>query len=175
MDNYLAIDYGTRRIGLAYTQNNIIFTLPQILNDKNLVSKIKIGIEYATTKPMVLNKPKLNSFNPLSNVSLNFSQNRHYGQRLIGETKRIYEKLDDVVMTRGDTKIAGTITSGLPSLKAASFSFRGNYDLLNRPVFTGIDFHVTPGTKLGELKSDSPEIMQNMRNYVRSYFEGNFI
>ncbi|KKR67573.1 MAG: hypothetical protein UU09_C0026G0008 [Microgenomates group bacterium GW2011_GWA2_40_6] len=41
MDNYLAIDYGTRRIGLAYTQNNIIFTLPQILNDKNLVSKIK--------------------------------------------------------------------------------------------------------------------------------------
>ena|SRR3989338_228448 len=109
------------------------------------------------------------------NVSLNFSQNRHYGQRLIGETKRIYEKLDDVVMTRGDTKIAGTITSGLPSLKAASFSFRGNYDLLNRPVFTGIDFHVTPGTKLGELKSDSPEIMQNMRKYVRSYLESNYV
>jgi len=109
------------------------------------------------------------------NVSLNFLQNRHYGQRLIGETKRRYEKLDDVIVTRGDTKITGTITSGLPSLKAVSFSFKANYDLLDRPVFTGIDFHVTPGTQLGELKSDSPEIMQNMRNYVRSYFEGNFI
>jgi len=41
MTNYLAIDYGTKRIGLAYTQNEIIFTLPQLRNDKNLFSKIK--------------------------------------------------------------------------------------------------------------------------------------
>jgi putative transcription antitermination factor YqgF len=41
MKNSLAIDFGLKRIGLAYTQNNIIFTLPQIPNDKNLFSKIK--------------------------------------------------------------------------------------------------------------------------------------
>jgi putative transcription antitermination factor YqgF len=41
MNNSLAIDFVLKRIGLAYTQNNIIFTLPQIPNDKNLFSKIK--------------------------------------------------------------------------------------------------------------------------------------
>ncbi|MEK7527475.1 MAG: Holliday junction resolvase RuvX [Patescibacteria group bacterium] len=41
MKSFLAIDYGTKRIGLAYTQNNIIFTLPQLQNNKNLFSKIK--------------------------------------------------------------------------------------------------------------------------------------
>lgn len=31
--NYLAIDYGTKRIGLAYSLNGIIFTLPMVSND----------------------------------------------------------------------------------------------------------------------------------------------
>lgn len=39
--NALAIDFGLKRVGLAYTQNSIIFTLPQLINDKNLFSKIK--------------------------------------------------------------------------------------------------------------------------------------
>ena len=39
--NYLAIDYGTKRIGLAYTVNNIIFTLPQVNNDDKLFNNIK--------------------------------------------------------------------------------------------------------------------------------------
>lgn len=38
--NYLAIDYGTKRIGLAYTVNNIIFTLPQILNDDKVINNL---------------------------------------------------------------------------------------------------------------------------------------
>lgn len=33
--NYLAIDFGTKRIGLAYSINNIIFTLPMVKNDSN--------------------------------------------------------------------------------------------------------------------------------------------
>ena len=33
--NYLAIDYGTKRIGLAYSINDIIFTLPMVKNDNN--------------------------------------------------------------------------------------------------------------------------------------------
>ncbi len=105
-------------------------------------------------------------------VSLNFSQNRQYGSRSLGERK-VYERLDDVVMRRGDTRIQGAISSTLPSYGAASFEFRSDYDRLDRTVFTGIDFHVTPGTQLGELKSDSPEIMQSMGKYVRSYFEIN--
>jgi RNase H-fold protein (predicted Holliday junction resolvase) len=39
--NYLSIDYGSKRVGLAYTVNNIIFTLPQINNDNNTLSKIQ--------------------------------------------------------------------------------------------------------------------------------------
>jgi RNase H-fold protein (predicted Holliday junction resolvase) len=39
--NSLAIDYGLKRIGLAYSQNDIIFTLPQIQNDQHLVNNLK--------------------------------------------------------------------------------------------------------------------------------------
>jgi len=39
--NALAIDFGLKRIGLAYTQNNIIFTLPRLPNDKNIFITIK--------------------------------------------------------------------------------------------------------------------------------------
>lgn len=39
--NSLAIDFGLKRIGLAYTQNNIIFTLPQIKNDSTTLSQIQ--------------------------------------------------------------------------------------------------------------------------------------
>ena len=52
--NYLSIDYGTKRIGLAYTLNNIIFTLPQIDNDNQLITKInKIIVEYKINKIFV--------------------------------------------------------------------------------------------------------------------------
>jgi len=33
--NLLSIDFGTKRIGLAYSINNIIFTLPMVKNDEN--------------------------------------------------------------------------------------------------------------------------------------------
>lgn len=54
--NLLAIDYGTKKIGLAVSINGIIFTLPSIKNDKSLlpnlqqiirqhqVSKVYIGL-----------------------------------------------------------------------------------------------------------------------------------
>ena len=52
--NYLAIDYGTKRIGLAYTVNNIIFTLPQINNDDRVFSNIqKIILDYKINKIFV--------------------------------------------------------------------------------------------------------------------------
>ena len=35
--NYLAIDYGTKRIGLAYSLNGIIFTLPMVNNDNTFI------------------------------------------------------------------------------------------------------------------------------------------
>jgi len=38
--NYLSIDYGSKRIGLAYTVNDIIFTLPQILNDDKCINNL---------------------------------------------------------------------------------------------------------------------------------------
>ena len=38
--NILAIDYGTRRIGLAYTINNIIFTLNPVNNDDFFYQKL---------------------------------------------------------------------------------------------------------------------------------------
>ncbi|MFA6007597.1 MAG: Holliday junction resolvase RuvX [Candidatus Shapirobacteria bacterium] len=38
--NYLAIDFGTKRIGLAYTINDIIFTLPMAKNDDNFFKNL---------------------------------------------------------------------------------------------------------------------------------------
>lgn len=110
-------------------------------------------------------------------ISVDFSQNRHYGSRLLNEIKE-YERLSDVSVRRGETRISGAVTSGLPSLEAASFEFRKAYDKFSRPVFIGIDFCVTPGCRLGELRGDSPEIMKNIGTYVLGYFEsdrlGNF-
>lgn len=52
--NCLAIDYGTKRIGLAYTLNNIIFTLPQIINDKDTFKNLeKIILEFKINKIFV--------------------------------------------------------------------------------------------------------------------------
>jgi putative Holliday junction resolvase len=39
--NSLAIDFGTKRIGLAYSLNNIIFTLPMVKNDDKVFDEIK--------------------------------------------------------------------------------------------------------------------------------------
>ena len=39
--NYLAIDYGSKRIGLTYSQQGIIFTLNQIKNDNQLFENLK--------------------------------------------------------------------------------------------------------------------------------------
>jgi len=52
--NYLAIDYGTKRIGLAYTVNNIIFTLPQISNDNKTITNLqKIIINHKINKVFI--------------------------------------------------------------------------------------------------------------------------
>jgi putative transcription antitermination factor YqgF len=39
--NALAIDYGTKRVGFAYSINGIISTLPMAANDENLIPKIR--------------------------------------------------------------------------------------------------------------------------------------
>jgi len=49
--NYLAIDYGTKNIGLAYTINNIIFTLPSLINNDQFISHLqKIISQYSIEK-----------------------------------------------------------------------------------------------------------------------------
>lgn len=39
--NYLAIDFGTKRIGLAYSLNGIIFTLPMVKNDDKFIETLQ--------------------------------------------------------------------------------------------------------------------------------------
>ncbi|HBP51481.1 MAG: hypothetical protein US68_C0008G0004 [Candidatus Shapirobacteria bacterium GW2011_GWE1_38_10] len=39
--NFLSIDYGTKRIGLAYSQNGIIFTLPMVKNDADFTKNLQ--------------------------------------------------------------------------------------------------------------------------------------
>lgn len=39
--NLLAIDYGTKTIGLAYSVNDIIFTLKPVKNDSSLISNLQ--------------------------------------------------------------------------------------------------------------------------------------
>ena len=38
--NYLGIDFGTKRIGLAYSQQGIIFTIPPLQNDQHLFDNL---------------------------------------------------------------------------------------------------------------------------------------
>ncbi len=52
--NYLSIDFGTKRIGLAYSLRNIIFTLPMVKNDNKIFEKInQIIIENKINKVYV--------------------------------------------------------------------------------------------------------------------------
>jgi len=52
--NYLAIDYGTKTIGLAYSLDSLIFTLPSIKNDSQTLSRIQaIVTEYRIQKVYV--------------------------------------------------------------------------------------------------------------------------
>lgn len=39
--NFLAIDFGTKRIGLAYSLNGIIFTLPMVKNDEYILKNLQ--------------------------------------------------------------------------------------------------------------------------------------
>lgn len=39
--NLLAIDYGTKKIGLAVSINGIIFTLPSVKNDQSFIPKLQ--------------------------------------------------------------------------------------------------------------------------------------
>ena len=39
--NLLSIDFGTKRIGLAYSINDIIFTLPMVKNDSNFIANLQ--------------------------------------------------------------------------------------------------------------------------------------
>ena len=49
--NCLAIDYGTKRLGLAYSVNGIISTLPAVNNDSNLFSHLKaVIVEYSISQ-----------------------------------------------------------------------------------------------------------------------------
>lgn len=49
--NYLAIDFGTKRIGMAYSINNIIFTLPMVENNNKFLEKLnQIVSEYKIEK-----------------------------------------------------------------------------------------------------------------------------
>lgn len=56
-------------------------------------------------------------------------------------------------------------------MKAISFNLISGYDSLDRPVFTGLDFNITPGYEPGELNSDNIEVMESMKRYVGLYFE----
>ena len=49
--NLLAIDYGTKRLGLAYSVSGIIFTLPGLKNDQDLFARLKdIIAQYSISK-----------------------------------------------------------------------------------------------------------------------------
>lgn len=49
--NNLAIDFGTKRIGLAYSINDLIFTLPTVKNDEHIFDNLqKIIKDYQIEK-----------------------------------------------------------------------------------------------------------------------------
>lgn len=74
--NSLAIDFGTKRIGLAYSVSNIIFTLPMVKNDDKIFIKLK---------QIILE-------NNISQVYVGLSEGK------ISEmTKKFIEKLSDMI------------------------------------------------------------------------------
>lgn len=69
--NYLSIDYGTKRVGFAYTVNDIIFTLPQVNNDDKLFDTIS-----ALIKTHKIGKVFIGiSQGKFANVTQNFANN----------------------------------------------------------------------------------------------------
>ncbi len=74
--NFLAIDFGTKRIGLAYSINNIIFTLPMVKNDNEIFIKLK---------QIILE-------NNISQVYVGLSEGK-----ISKMTKKFIEKLSDMI------------------------------------------------------------------------------
>lgn len=98
-------------------------------------------------------------------VSLHLEKNLYY------ETlpRPISSTISPAVNERfGDSNITGMIRK---STKSASFSLIPAYDGLSRPVFTGIQFNVTPGYEPGELEvCDSVELMNFTKRYAIEFF-----
>ncbi len=98
-------------------------------------------------------------------ISLSLRKNIRYGTILEGKR---YESIHDVIIKPGDIEAEGVIRG--KCMKSASFRLNTEYDSLDRPVFTGLDFEITPGYEPGELDSDDIGLMQNMRKYTALYF-----
>jgi hypothetical protein len=94
-------------------------------------------------------------------ASISSDRNKHYNIDREGR----FETGD------GDIKIRGEINVYSSPRSSSSFSVRSDYDGLDRNVFTGISFEVTPGYKPGELHSDDVGIMQETRRCVERFFE----
>ena len=56
--NFLAIDYGTKRIGLAYSQDGLISTLPPIANDQLVLKKISDLIKLYSISKIYIGLPE---------------------------------------------------------------------------------------------------------------------
>lgn len=60
--NCLSIDYGSKRIGLAYSQDGFIFTLPAINNDSSVFIKLQSVVsQYSINQIFVGQKHKKQS------------------------------------------------------------------------------------------------------------------
>lgn len=157
----------------------IFMTLEQELTDINIKDLTNIDFPRPITESEVDDLIRYIIFeadnnNPKLQISINFSANRHYGRELVIKQ---YESLEDVAMRKGDIKLSGfatrIINSTKPQINSAGFSFRSGYDALDRPVFEGIDFQITPGYEPGDLSSDDLRIMKDVKEATVKYFSAN--
>lgn len=79
------------------------------------------------------------------------------------------ENLDELIERIIHEELSGYMARRNP-WGSASFSLRSDHDD-EKIFYTGLSFSVTPGTRLGELKSDSVEIMQDTRGLIKEYFD----
>ena len=67
-------------------------------------------------------------------------------------------------------KISGSVRTAV-GMKMASFQVRTEYNDELGPLYSGIEFNITPGYKIGELSSDDLELMRELGQSAFTFFE----
>lgn len=101
---------------------------------------------------------------PSADLNFNLERIERFGNKFLPTPKSMADLTERIITQR----ISGNISQREP-FGMADFYLDSEFGEDNI-VYTSLNFTLTPGTRLGELKSDSKEIMLEVRNILDEYF-----